>query len=194
MTNSSVNYRISISEMVFIAVLSVAFGVAWWGYTFIYDLLSPFLRGVGAEGILTGFWYMGGVFFAYIIRKPGSALLGEVIASLVEGIISHWGIGGTLLYGITQGLAVELVFLILCYKRWNAGYLALAGALSGGLAALLSVYVYQYYKLGFGYCVVQIAATAISGLFLAGLFSKFLADKLAKTGVLNQFNIARNEQ
>jgi len=185
-------YRITIAETVFITVLAVALGIFWWGYTFIYDLLSPFLRGVGVEGLLTGFWYMGGVFFGYIIRKPGSALLGEVIAGLVEGAISHWGLGGTLLYGVVQGLAVELVFLAVGYKRWHIMYLGLAGMLSGGLAALLSVYVYQYYKLGLIYCVVQVVATAISGFFLAGVFSKFLADKLAKSGVLNQFNIAKD--
>ncbi|MBY0379062.1 MAG: ECF transporter S component, partial [Burkholderiales bacterium] len=90
---------------VFITVISVVIGIFWWGYTFIFDILSPFLRGVALEGILTGFWYMGGVFFAYIIRKPGSAVLGVLIACVIEGAISHWGLASTLLYGVVEGIS-----------------------------------------------------------------------------------------
>lgn len=66
-----------------------------------------------------------------------------------------------------------------------------AGFISGILSCLMSIYIYQYYKLGFIYCMIQLSSSAISGIVLAGVLSKILADRLAKTGVLNQFNIVR---
>ncbi|MFN8770221.1 MAG: ECF transporter S component [Neisseriaceae bacterium] len=185
--------KLTVSELVFITIISVVMGICWWAYTFIYDILSPFLRSFALEGLLTGFWYMGGVFFPYIIRKPGSAILGEMIASAIEGIISHWGIAGTILYGFVQGAPVELLFLLFAYKCWNTKILCLGGLLSGLAAGITSVFVYQYYKLGLTYSILQVIAPGLSGVIFAGLCSKLLADKIAKTGVLNQFNIARNK-
>lgn len=190
----SINYskKLTISELVFITILSVMMGVFWWAYTFVYDILSPFIRSFGLDGLLTGFWYMGGLFFPYIIRKPGCAILGEVIASVIEGVISHWGIVGTLVYGFLQGALPELLFLSCSYKRWSMKVMCLGGLLSGLVAGIASIYFYQYYKLGLTYSIIQIISPGISGMIFAGVFSKLLADKIAKTGVLNQFNIARS--
>ncbi|MBY0379063.1 MAG: hypothetical protein K2P99_01540 [Burkholderiales bacterium] len=80
--------------------------------------------------------------------------------------------------------------MLLGYKQWNIGVLCLAGGLSGVSAALLSVYYYQFYKLGITYSIIQVIVTGVSGIILAGVFPKFLADKIAKTGAFNQFKIA----
>jgi energy-coupling factor transport system substrate-specific component len=180
--------KLTISELVFITTISTVMGVFWWAYTFIYDILSPFLRASGLEGGLTGIWLMGGLFFPYIIRKPGSAILGEGIAAIIEGVISQWGVGA-ILYGALQGIPVEIFFLILRYKRFDMKNMCIAGVISGVSGCLVSIYLYQYYKLGISYCLIQLASSAVSGIILGGVLSKYLADNLAKTGVLNQFNI-----
>jgi energy-coupling factor transport system permease protein len=184
--------RLKISEIVFIAVISAAMGVAWWGYTFFYDLIEPFLKPFGIENLLTGVWFMGAIFFPYIIRKPGSALLGEVIAAFVQGFIARWGIS-SLAYGLAQGLPVEIFFLILGYKRWNLGYLCIGGAISALSSFILSFFWYQYFKMNLSYNLIQIGCFIVTGVVLAGILSKLLADGLKKTGVLNQFNIVRDE-
>lgn len=112
------NNQLKLSETVFIAIMATAMGLAWWMYSLIYDILSPILKTFGLSGLLEGFWHMGGIFFAYIIRKPGSAILGETIAATVEGMISQWGISA-LFSGLAQGLPVELLFLATRYKIWN---------------------------------------------------------------------------
>lgn len=185
--------KITISELVFIAILSVAMGIFWWAYTFLYDILSSFLRAFAAEGLLTGVWYMGGLFFPYIIRKPGSALLGEVIAAVVEGIFSHWGLAGSFLYGCIQGAPAELLFLLLSYRVWTTKIMCLGGLLAGLAPGLASIYFYQYYKFGISYCIIQVVCSGISGMFFAGFLSKVLADKMARTGVFNQFNIVNTQ-
>lgn len=183
--------KITISELVFITTLSTVMGVCWWAYTFIYDILAPFLKASGLDGLLTGVWLMGGLFFPYIIRKPGSALLGEAIASIIEGLISQWGLGA-ILYGALQGLPVELLFLILRYRRFNIQTMSIAGLISGIVGCSLSIILYQYYLLGWSYCILQLVSSALSGAVLGGVLSKYLADRLVKTGVLNQFNIVKD--
>ena len=121
--------QLTISEMVFITILSVILGIFWWAYTFFYDIVSPIFKASGLEGGLTGIWLIGGVFFPYIIRKPGSAILGEGIAAIIEGVISQWGISA-ILYGAIQGLPLELLFILLGYKKFDMKTMCLAGLIS----------------------------------------------------------------
>lgn len=184
--------KLKISEIVFIAILSAAMGVLWWGYTFFYDLVEPFLKPFAMENLLSGVWFMGAIFFPYIIRKPGSAFLGEVIAALVQGFIARWGIS-SLVYGVVQGLPVEIFFLILAYKKWSLPYLCIGGIISALSSYILSFFWYQYFKLNLSFNLIQIGCFIVTGIILAGILSKYLADGLKKTGALNQFNIVRDE-
>lgn len=185
-------FKLTLSEIIFITVMSTAMGIFWWAYTFLYNMLAPLLKLIAVDGLLSGIWLMGGIFFPYIIRKPGSAILGEGIASLVECIISQWGIGA-IAYGVIQGVPVELFFLLLRYKKWNILTMLFAGLISGIAGFILSIFWYQYYKLGISYNIIQLVTHSVSGMILAGWLSKVLADKLVKTGVLNHFNIVRHQ-
>ncbi len=182
---------LNISEIVFITVLSAVMGVIWWFYTFFYDITAPLLKPFMLDNLLTGVWFMGAVFFPYIVRKPGAAILGELIAAVVQGFIARWGIS-SIAYGLVQGVPVELFFLILGYRRWNLPVLMIAGVISALGSYILSFFWYGYSQLTLQYNIVQIVSFAISGAVLAGVFSKYLADGLKKTGVLNQFKIIRD--
>lgn len=177
----------TLSETVFIATLASAFGIAWWAYSFIYALFSPILKTFALSGLLDGFWLMAGPFFGYIIRKKGSALLGETIAATIEGILSQWGFSA-LLFGICQGLPVELFFFVCRYKRWNKTIMIIAGAMAALGGFIMTYYWYQYSALSFNFNLITLVCELISG-GLAGLLAKYLADSLAHAGVLNQFRI-----
>ncbi|MFN7094983.1 MAG: ECF transporter S component, partial [Burkholderiales bacterium] len=182
------NKALTLSEIIFITMLASAMGVIWSAYSLVYDIIAPVLKIFAVDGLLNGIWLIGGIFFPYIIRKPGSAFLGEAIAAIIESVISQWGIGA-IVYGILQGIPVELFFLCLGYRNWSTKVMLSAGLISAIASFGLSVVWYQYYKLGINYNLIQLLANAISGIFLAGLTAKMLADNLAKTGVLNQFRI-----
>ncbi len=181
--------KLTISELVFIVVMSSVMGIFWWAYTFLYDIVSPFLKVFALDGSISGIWLMGGVFFPYIIRKPFSALLGEAIAGVVEALISQWGFSA-IVYGVMQGLPVELFFLCLRYRKWDLKTMCLAGFIAALFNYILSFFWYEYYKLNLVYNSIELVGYLISGIVLAGWLSKFIADKLFKVGVLNQFNIA----
>ncbi|MBN1948425.1 MAG: ECF transporter S component [Candidatus Cloacimonetes bacterium] len=184
--------KLKISEIVFIAVVSASLGIFWWGYTFFYDLCKPLLKPLALENLLGGIWLMGALFFPYIIRKPGSALLGEVIAAFIQGFIARWGIT-SLLWGLVQALPVELFFLLLAYKRWNLWVLCLAGMISATASYALSVVWERYYLLSLPFNLIQWGSFLLSSILLGAVFSKWLADNLAKTGALNQFAIVRKD-
>lgn len=184
--------HLTLSETVFLTVMATAMGVAWWAYSLFYGIISPFLKTFALSGLLEGFWHMGGIFFAYIIRKPGSALLGETIAALVEGLISQWGFSA-LVSGLCQGLPVELLFLATRYKIWNKINCALAGALSALGGYIVTYFWYGYSAFSLNFNLINLACNIISGAILGGLFSRYLANRLAKAGVLNQFRICSDK-
>lgn len=184
--------HLSISEIMLITILSAAMGVFWCGYTFLYNILAPLLKPLGMDGLLTGVWLMGGVFFPYIIRKPGSALLGEGIASIVEAVVSQWGFGA-IIYGIIQGVPLELFFLLLSYKKWDSLTLCSAGLIAGLFSSVTSLFLYQYYTFGVKYSMLYVFFSCVSAIIFAGFSSKILADKLALTGVLNNYKIIRDK-
>ena len=181
-----------ITEIVFIAIVSAALGVFWWAYTFVYDVFKPVLEPLGMKYLLAGIWLMGAVFFPYIIRKPGSAILGELVAAFIQGFIARWGIT-SLLWGIVQGVPVEIFFLFLGYKKWNLVYLLIAGIISAFFSYLLDYFWYKYGVYSLQFNLMQMSGYLISGAVLAGFFSKWLADNLKKTGALNQFEIAKTD-
>jgi energy-coupling factor transport system substrate-specific component len=165
--------------------------VFWWAYSFLYDIISPPLKTFGLSGLIEGIWQFAGIFFAYIIRKPGSAILGETIAAIIEGTISQWGLSA-LVSGLAQGLPVELVFLLCRYKIWNYWTVALAG-----ISAAIGGYIVSYYWDGYNHLsvifnVINLSSSIVSSIVFGGILAKYCADKLARNGVLNQFSICHD--
>ena len=172
------------------AALAVPLGLVWsivWGHVWL------FARGILPElGLLVaGFYIAAGVLVGYVVRRPGAALLGEMIAALIEVPLTPFG-PVALWLGLLQGLGVELVFVATRYRSYSLAVLMLAGA-----AGALFVFVgYEYVVFGYGSLapgvqVVRFAARLVGGALFAGLASKLIGDALARTGVLNNFPIGR---
>ncbi len=184
--------KLKLSEIIFITVVSTAMGVFWWGYTFLYDIVSPFLKPLGIENLMSGVWLMGAVFFPFIIRKPGSAILGETVAAFVQGFIARWGIT-SILFGFGQSVLVELFFLSLGYKRWNRAVMMIAAMLSAISSYLVSLFYEKWYTYSVAFNIKQIICYLIGGVLFAGILSIFVANRLKKTGILNQFEIVMDD-
>lgn len=186
------NNKLNLHDFIFIAIMATTLGIIWWGYSFIYNILSPFLKPFAISGLIEGIWQISGIFFAIIIRKPGSALLGAIIAAGVEGFISQWGISA-LVSGFFQGLPAELLFLALGYKNWNKLTCAIAGSLCALGGYIVTFFWYNYNSFGLKYNLINLSCGMISGAILGGLLARYIAIRLAKTGTLNQFAIARGQ-
>lgn len=187
-------YSWRLVDIVVAAVLGVATGLIFWvwnsvgGAWFVAaDAITP-----GLGGIAVGIWLIGGVIGGLVIRKPGAALLVELIGAIVSALIGNiWGIT-TIYSGIAQGLGAELVFLALAYRRWGAVPAMLAGAGAGVGAWVLEFGLGNIAK-SFGFNALYLVALVVSGAILAGLVGWLLVRALAATGVLSQFAAGRTE-
>ena len=181
---------VTLQEWLTAAVIGAALGVAYFGFTMFYEMVKPALKPLGLKYLTAGLWILAPVLLGNMVRKPGVALFASVLAALVQGTYSEWGMASSLLYGALQGVAVELVFFVFLYRKWSIGVLALAASLSATLS-----YSYDYYlsdrNLALSFNLIQWAGFVVSSIVFAALLTKYLSARLLKTGLIDTFLIAR---
>jgi energy-coupling factor transport system substrate-specific component len=188
-------FRWRVVDIVVASVLGVAIGLIFWawntvGYAWFtaMDGLTP-----GLGGIAAGIWLLGGVVGGLVIRKPGAALLVEVVAAIVSMLIGNvWGVS-TLLSGIVQGLGAELIFLLFFYRRFS-----LLVAMLAGIGAAAGAWIFELF---YGsspnilktieFNLLYLGSLIVSGAILAGVVGWLLVRALAATGALSRFAAGR---
>ena len=80
-------------DVITTAMLGVAFGVAYWGWDQVYSLLSPAFNGFPpSSGLVGGVWLLAGVVAALVVRRPGAAVFGELVARVGQLTLGNsWG-------------------------------------------------------------------------------------------------------
>lgn len=181
---------ITIFEVVLTAVVAVALGVAFWGWTFIYEIAKPLLKMYGLSYLTAGFWIFASVFLSQIVRKPGIALIASIIAAFVESLLTHWGLM-SVVWGIVQGLGAEIIFLTFAYKKWNLKVLILASVFSAFFSYSLDFALYDYRNLSFSFNMIQLISFLFSASLFAGFLTQVISKRLVRLGLLDQFLIAK---
>lgn len=186
--------RWRVVDIVVAATVAVACGAVFVGWNIashILDGLQLVLPGVQAIGY--GPWLLGGPLAALIIRKPGAALFGELVAAAVSMLLgAQWGLQ-TLESGLVQGLAVEIVFAAFLYKNWSWPVAMLSGA-AAGLVAGFNDWLFWYQGYDAAYLTIYIACATVSGAVIAGLGSWALVKAIARTGALARFASGREAE
>ena len=184
--------RWRVVDIVVASVVAVAAGVVFWVWGQVQNPISGPVSAVlpGFQGLLNGPWLFAGVLTALIVRKPGAALYGELVAAIVYALIgTQWGFA-TLLSGVVQGLGAEIVFAIFLYANWKLVPAILAGA-GAGLAESILDLLYWYPGAKPEFAAVYAITTTVSGALVAGLLSWLLVRALARTGALSRFAAGR---
>lgn len=175
-------------EFVTLAVLGIAFGVAFWGWDVaLYPLVKASLVFPPLESLTLGVWLIPAVAGALLVRRPGAALYTEVIAATVEMFLGNqWGAGVMVSAGL-QGLGVELAVALFAWRRFGPMIAMLAGA----LAAVLEITVYEWWaympEYDWTWRFVALGAAVVSGVVVAGLGGFVIVRALAATGVIDSF-------
>ncbi|WP_454979057.1 ECF transporter S component [Corynebacterium propinquum] len=183
-------------DIVIMAILGIATGfifVVWnnIGYAWFtaMDSLTP-----GLGGLAVGIWLLGGVLGGLIIRKPGAAVLVEVIAASVSAALgSQWG-PETLYSGLAQGLGAELIFFLFAYRRFNLFVATLSGIGAGVGAWTLELFLSPNLAKSLEFNIIYLVCVVISGAILAGMVGFYLMKSLAKTGALDRFSAGREQR
>jgi energy-coupling factor transport system substrate-specific component len=189
---TSSRFRWRVVDIVVASVIAVASGLLFvvWNVasTPVTDPLKALLPGLQALG--GGFWLFAGVLTALVVRKPGAALFGELVAATVSALVGNqWG-ALTLLSGAVQGLGAELVFAAFLYANWRVGVAVLAGA-GAGLAMAVTDLLVWYPGSDTLFVVVYTVSGVVGGALIAGLLSWLAVRGLASTGALNRFAAGR---
>lgn len=175
-------------DLLTIAFLGVAFGVAYWGYGLLYNgpISALGLAFQPLFGLFVGFWFIAGVVGGLVVRRPGAALACELIAAVVSALFGNqWGVT-TIVSGLAQGLGAEIAFAIFAYKAFGPFVAVLAGALS---APLEWVYEIAYYFADWTWTwkLAYLPLMVVSGVVVAGVGGWLLTRALARAGALNPF-------
>lgn len=181
----------STRDIVVAAVLAVAVGILFWAWG---QLWSTAFSAVPfpVSYLLVGMWMVGGLLVPYVIRRPGAALFGEVVAAFVSMVlVTQWGVA-VMLSGLVQGAGAELIFTSTRWRNFSLPVLMAAGAVAGVASILLDCFYYSYFEIySVSSILIGVLCVAVSGAMLGGVLSKILADNLANTGVLSGLAIGK---
>ena len=175
------------------AMLAVAFGAVFQVWNLLWAAIGPaFVALPPLQGFMYGVWLLPAVLVPLVIRRPGAALLGEGVAALASVLFgAQWGLL-TLVYGLMQGGAAEVIFGLGLYRRWGLLTALLAGAAAGAAATLLDLVVY-YPDWATGFQALYAGLVIPSAAIIAGFGGWLLVRALARTGVLTAFPAGREQ-
>ncbi|MGP5715029.1 ECF transporter S component [Brachybacterium tyrofermentans] len=182
--------RFTLREIVLVVVLGVVFGFLYWVFVQAWNGLAIAMGPAGdlAQHVLFGSWLLVGPIAVAILRRPGSGILAELIAAVVEVVFLGSPVGPLLvLSALLQGIGSELPFALTRYRRFGWGVFAASGALGAALVFFWTAYRMGWY--GQDLLELRLGVQVLSGIVLGGLLAKSIVGALGRTGVLDDFAI-----
>ena len=178
-------------DLLVTVLIGAAFGVAFLGYGQLYTLIGPLTATFKpAEGLLAGIWFLPAVLAALLVRKPGAALLAEMVAAVLSMLLgSQWG-WGTAVSGLMQGGGVELAFLLTRYRRFTLPVAVLGGVLSALLEWGWEKVAY-YQEMSWAFSGTMLAFFLLSGALLCGVLGWAASRALVATGAVDSLASGR---
>lgn len=177
-------------DLVTAAVLGVTFGVVFWGWDLVYNVLKPaFVAFPPSGGLVSGVWLLPAVVAALVVRKPGAALLAELVAATVETLLGSSFGALVLVSGALQGLGVEIAVALFAWKRFGPPVAALGGVLAAVLECAAYEWWVYYPDWAFTWKLVYLVFFAVSGALIAGFGGWAVVRALARTGALSRFAV-----
>lgn len=174
----------TLREILIVAVLGAVFGVLYLAWVQVW-LIAQAIFGAVTMDVVMGFWFIVSIIAAAIIRKPGAAILSEVLAALVQVLLGSPAGLLLLVTGLVQGAGAEAVFAAARWRNYRLPVLMAAGV---GAAIFSFAYTwvrFDYGALAPGLLAAMFALRCISGALLGGLAGHLIVEALYRTGVLS---------
>lgn len=179
-------------DIVVASVLGVAGGLVMTLWNLVYSPVTAPLELAlpGLQALMYAVWLFPAVLVGLVIRKPGAALYGELVAATVSSLLGGmWG-WTALAWGLVQGLGAEIVFAILLYRAWGLVPAILAG-MGAGVGMVIMDLSFYYAGTRPEFMAVYAVSAIVSGALIAGLGSWLIVRGLARTGALSRFAAGR---
>lgn len=173
-------------DLVTVATIGIASGVLFAGWNLLWGAAAPLFAAVLPLQylLLSGTWVIAGPLAGLIVRRPGAALAGEMVAASVSFLLaSQWSVDA-ILSGAAQGVGAELVFAVVGYRLVGARAALAAGALSGVGMALHDLPLY-FPGVDAPFAITLAAAMVASSAIIGGLGAHLLRAALRRSGALD---------
>lgn len=179
------------SDILITVMIALVFGVIFKLWDSVYSAVKPLFNQAGQ--LTYGMWFMAGPFAYLIIRKPGVALLASLAAANVSALLgSAWGLQ-TVIYGLVQGLAAELIFAGFRYRKAGLVVAGIAG-IASAVGSYLVDLVYGYADYETWMLILKYGLRVVSAFLFAGVFAFYLVRALEATGVTKQIRPVAKEE
>jgi energy-coupling factor transport system substrate-specific component len=178
-------------EAILVAIVSVIFALLYLANGLASVLMTTLLTPIGLGPLgsepVYGVWFMAATFIGYFVRKPGAALVTEILASLLEVVMGSMFGPLVLVSGTAQGLGAELVFMSTGYKNYSLRVMALAGMASAVTSFIADFFIHGYTLLSFGFLSAILLIRLLSSAFFCGYVTLLLTVNLEKTGLTKAY-------
>lgn len=172
-------------ELVILAVIGIVFGVGGTPMVFVGRFFMTALGTYGWIGfaLILGWFYLAGVLGGYIVRKPGAAIIGEVISGVAQVLSGNPNGVVVLITTFLQGLGADIAYGVYGYKKWGPFQVMLAGALSSIFGTWIDAYFFGMLEIGLMFNIIAWVVRMISGAVF-GIVGMKIFDLVARAGVL----------
>jgi energy-coupling factor transport system substrate-specific component len=181
----------TLREILIVAAIGATFGFLYLGWVQVW-LIGQALFGPVTMDVMMGFWFIASIIAAAIIRKPGAALLAEVLAAMVEVMLGSPAGLLLILAGLIQGAGAEAVFAVARWRDYRLPVLMAAGVGSAVFSFVYTWIRFDYSALAPGLLVAMFILRGLSGALLGGLAGYWVTRALYRTGVLSGLRIDRD--
>lgn len=183
--------KLTMMEIVVIAVIAVVMGIISLGIDAIYMPLATALGPYGSA-VIYGIYFVSSIIPMYIVRKPGASLLGSLFTGIMNILLgSPYGIH-IVVAQLCQGLGIELGCAMFKYKRFDFVPLAIGAVIGMLLKTARDYFVFGFGELGSMMPIITIIR-CLSAAIIGGFVTILLGKALLKTGVLKEFKIAKDQ-
>jgi energy-coupling factor transport system permease protein len=157
-------------------------------------LITQAIFGPVTMDVVMGFWFIVSIIAAAIIRKPGAALLSEVLAAVVQVLLGSPAGLLLIVTGLVQGAGAEAVFAATRWKNYRLPVLMAAGV-GAAVASFIYTWIrFDYGALAPGLLIAMFVLRCLSGALLGGLLGHWVTQALYRTGVLSGLGIDRDRR
>ncbi len=183
--------RLTTTELVYLAVMGVIFGVLGTPMAILFRFLNTAGGSYGwaLSGTILGWFYLVGVLGAYIVRKPGAATIAEVISGFAQVLSGNPNGIDAILGTLGQGIGADLGFSIFGYRKFGTWPVILAGILSVPFGYIADAFFFGIPTTSWEYFAAA-GVRAVSGLVFA-LIGAQIAKAVARTGALKGTALGR---
>ncbi|MCL2501169.1 MAG: ECF transporter S component [Defluviitaleaceae bacterium] len=185
-------YVWQLKDVILASLIAVLFAVVCYATVHsvvfaVTPLVTPFGFGDIAIEFVFGIFFFSAIFSPYIMQKPGVATVVGTLTGLIQILMGSAFSSTVLVSALVQGLSAEAVFAMFRYRKFNWFTMLLAA-----LACTVGSFVLAWYRglwtdLDPGFVATRFIIRAVSALLISGIAAKFLADRLAKAGVLKSY-------